>query len=90
MLIEIMHTLKDDIRNGTSIIGFEPSCVAVFRDELGNLFPHREDAKRLKKQVFTLAEFLEKKACGLQGHCHHKAIMKLDCEKAAQKNRAGL
>ena len=96
MLIEIMHTLKDDIQNGTPIVGFEPSCVAVFRDELGNLFPHREEAKRLKKQVFTLAEFLEKKAPGftipainnkaiIQGHCHHKAIMKLDCEKSLLK-----
>jgi len=96
MLVEIMHTLKDDIQNGTPIVGFEPSCVAVFRDELHNLFPHNEEASRLKKQVFTLAEFLEKKAPGfkvpeinnkaiIQGHCHHKAIMKLDSEKSLLK-----
>ena len=96
MLVEIMHTLKDDIQNGTPIVGLEPSCVAVFRDELHNLFPHSEEATRLKKQVFTLAEFLEKKAPDfkvpqinnkaiIQGHCHHKAIMKLDCEKSLLK-----
>ncbi|HEY5405742.1 MAG TPA: heterodisulfide reductase-related iron-sulfur binding cluster, partial [Ginsengibacter sp.] len=96
MLIDILHTLKDDIEEGTPIVGFEPSCVAVFRDELCNLFPHSQEAKRLKKQVFTLAEFLEKEAAHfevpqinnkaiIQGHCHHKAIMKLDCEKSLLK-----
>ncbi len=96
MLIDILHTLKDDIIEGTPIVGLEPSCVAVFRDELCNLFPNNEDAKRLKKQVFTLAEFLEKQAHDfevpqinnkaiMQGHCHHKAIMKLDCEKSLLK-----
>jgi len=70
----------------------EPSCVAVFRDELHNLFPHDEQASRLSKQVFTLGEFLEQKAPDfkipelkqkaiVQGHCHHRSIMKMDCEK---------
>ena len=95
MLIDILNTLKDDIEDGTPIVGFEPSCVAVFRDELCNLFPHSEDAKRLKKQVFTLAEFLEKQAhfevpqinnkAIIQGHCHHKAIMNLNCEESLLK-----
>jgi FAD/FMN-containing dehydrogenase/Fe-S oxidoreductase len=100
MLLEIMHTLKDEIREGVPIVGFEPSCVAVFRDELHNLFPNNEEAARLKKQVFTLAEFLENKAPDFKvpvlkrkaivhGHCHHKAIMKLDCEKSLL-NKTGL
>jgi FAD/FMN-containing dehydrogenase/Fe-S oxidoreductase len=92
MLIEIMDVLKDEITNGIPIVGLEPSCVAVFRDELHNLFPRNELAKRLSQQVFTLAEFLEKKAPDfkvpqlkskaiIQGHCHHKAIMKMDADK---------
>lgn len=44
------------------MVGLEPSCVAVFRDEMCDLIPNDEDAKRLKKQTFTLAEFLELKA----------------------------
>ncbi|MFD0795385.1 FAD-binding and (Fe-S)-binding domain-containing protein [Mucilaginibacter litoreus] len=91
LLREIMESLKDDIVHEVPIVGLEPSCVAVFRDELGNLFPNREDAKRLKKQVFTLAEFLDKKApdfkipefkakAVVHGHCHHKAIMKMDSD----------
>jgi FAD/FMN-containing dehydrogenase/Fe-S oxidoreductase len=91
LLKEIMAALKEDIENEVPIVGLEPSCVAVFRDELGNLFPNNEDAKRLKKQVFTLAEFLEKKApdfkipefrakAVVHGHCHHKAIMKMESD----------
>ncbi|HVS91164.1 MAG TPA: FAD-binding and (Fe-S)-binding domain-containing protein [Mucilaginibacter sp.] len=92
LLREIMIALRDDIENETPIVGLEPSCVAVFRDELINLFPNEEDAKRLTQQVFTLAEFLEKKAPDFEppafkakaivhGHCHHKAIMKFDTDK---------
>ena len=92
LLLEILDTLKDEITNGVPIVGLEPSCVAVFRDELHNLFPHKEDATRLSKQVFTLAEFLENKAPDFKvpelkrkaivhGHCHHKSIMKMRCEK---------
>ena len=91
LLREIMTSLKEDIANEIPIVGLEPSCVAVFRDELCNIFPNNEDAKRLKKQVFTLAEFLEKKApdftipefkakAVVHGHCHHKAIMKMDSD----------
>jgi Fe-S oxidoreductase len=93
MLQQIMDTLYDEIRDGVPIVGLEPSCVAVFRDELHNLFPHNEQASRLSVQVFTLGEFLQKKAPDFKipelkkkaivhGHCHHKSIMKMDCEKA--------
>lgn len=96
MLLQILDVLKDDIKNGVPIVGLEPSCVAVFRDELINLFPHHENASRLSKQVFTLGEFLEKKAPDFKipelkrkaivhGHCHHKSIMKMDGEKAVLK-----
>jgi Fe-S oxidoreductase len=75
------------------VVGLEPSCVAVFRDELINLFPHDENAKRLSQQTFLLSEFLEKKVKEYQppklqrkavvhGRCHHKAIMKLKDEEA--------
>lgn len=93
MLHDIMDSLQNSIRAEIPIVGLEPSCVAVFRDELVNLYPYREDAKRLQQQVYTLAEFLEKKAPDFKvpelqakalvhGHCHHKAIMKMDCDTA--------
>lgn len=91
-LAEIMTALQEDIENQVPIVGLEPSCVAVFRDELVNLFPNREDAKRLQQQVFTLAEFLDKKApdfkvpvlkskAMVHGHCHHKAVMKMKSDE---------
>jgi FAD/FMN-containing dehydrogenase/Fe-S oxidoreductase len=91
-LLQILHSLADEIEAGTPIVGLEPSCTAVFRDEVFEMFPHHENARRLKKQTFTLAEFLEKHAPDyrvpklqrkalVHGHCHHKAVMHLDCEK---------
>jgi FAD/FMN-containing dehydrogenase/Fe-S oxidoreductase len=95
-LHHILDTLKDDIEDGTPLVVLEPSCATVFRDELTNLFPQDENAKRLNHQTFLLSEFLEKRAPGytppklkrkalLHGHCHHKAIMKLDDEEALLK-----
>jgi Fe-S oxidoreductase len=88
-LQHVMVTLGDDIRAGTPIVGLEPSCVAVFRDELTELFPSSEDAKRLARQTFLLSEFLDREHVRLptlhrraivHGHCHHKALMKMDAE----------
>jgi Fe-S oxidoreductase len=96
MLINIMHSLRDPIKNGVPIVGLEPSCVAVFRDELHNLFPHDQQASRLAAQVFTLGEFLETNAphftlpeingsAIVHGHCHHRSVMGMDNEKKILK-----
>lgn len=93
LLRHILTTLASQIEAGIPIVVLEPSCAAVFRDELSNLFPHDENAKRLSQQTFLLSEFLEKKArdyqppklqrrAVLHGHCHHKAIMKMHDEQA--------
>jgi FAD/FMN-containing dehydrogenase/Fe-S oxidoreductase len=96
-LRQIIEALRPQIEAGISIVGLEPSCVAVFRDELVNLFPNDEDARRLSQQTFLLGEFLEKKAGDhqlpqlhrkaiVQGHCHHKAVMGMgDEEKILKK-----
>jgi Fe-S oxidoreductase len=86
-LEEILDTLRDEIRAGVEIVGLEPSCVDVFRDELLNMLPHDEDAKRLSKQVFSFVEFLTDRLedwtppsadarVVVQGHCHHRAAEK--------------
>jgi Fe-S oxidoreductase len=93
LLRQILHTLEPEIIAGTPIVGLEPSCVAVFRDELTNLFPHDENAKRLQKQTFVLSEFLERqqwpgptsplpRKAVVHMHCHHKAIMRTAPEEA--------
>ena len=91
LLRQILDTLQPQIT-----AGLEPSCVAVFRDEMLNLFPNDEDARRLSKQTFLLSEFLERKVQDyqlpqlrrkalVQGHCHHKAIMRMGAEEAVLK-----
>ncbi len=100
MLKQIMEELKHEILDGTPIIGLEPSCISVFRDELTNLFPSDINAKRLKNQTFMLSEFLyhnlkdykfkplHKKAL-IQGHCHHKSVIHFEYEQEILK-RLGL
>jgi Fe-S oxidoreductase len=93
LLRRTLRTLRPQIARGIPMVALEPSCGAVFRDELLNLLPNDEDAKRLHDQTFLLSEFLERYApefrppplhrrALVHGHCHHKAIMKLDSERA--------
>ena len=92
-LLKILDTLLPEIEAGIPVVGLEPSCVAVFRDELTNLFPDDVRARALSQQTFLLSEFLERYAKNFQlpriarkalvhGHCHHKAIMKMNAEEA--------
>jgi Fe-S oxidoreductase len=86
-----LQVLKPHIEAGTPMVALEPSCCSVFRDELHGLMPDRKDACDLVSNTFTLSEFLEKKAhytpprldreAIIQGHCHHKAIMRMDDEE---------
>ena len=95
-LRQIVDALKPVIDEEVSLVGLEPSCLAVFRDELVNLLPEDEDAQRLSRQSFLLSEFLvregfepptlDRKAV-VHGHCHHKAIAKMTNE---EKLLAGL
>ena len=93
LLLQILDKLSPEIEAGIPIVGLEPSCVAVFRDELINLFPHDERAQALSRQTFLLSEFLENRAKDfplprlnrqalLHGHCHHKSLMKMTAEEA--------
>ena len=45
----ILETLRPQIQAGIPVVGLEPSCLAVFRDEMLDLFPNDEDAKRLQQ-----------------------------------------
>src|SRR5580698_2982499 len=93
LLLQILDALSPEIEAGIPIVGLEPSCVAVFRDELTNLFPHDERAQALSRQTFLLSEFLETKAKNfplpqlnrkalVHGHCHHKSLMKMTADES--------
>jgi FAD/FMN-containing dehydrogenase/Fe-S oxidoreductase len=91
-LRRVLDELRKDIQAGTPLVGLEPSCLAVFRDELVSLFPHDVDAQRLKAQSFMLSEFLVRRAPDwpvpqlrrkalIQPHCHHHAVAGFGDEK---------
>lgn len=91
-LCRIIEELREDIRAGTPVIVLEPSCASVFRDELLNLFPHDEDAKRLASETLLLTEFLQKHAPDFEwpklnrkaivhGHCHQKSVLGMKSEE---------
>ena len=88
-----LQALAPHLCAGTPMVVLEPSCCSVFRDEMHGLLPESTEARWLAENTFTLSEFLEKKAPAyqpplfkrqaiVQGHCHHKAIMRFKEEKS--------
>ena len=93
LLLNFLDELSPEIEAVIPVVGLEPSCVAVFRDELLNLFPHDQRAQALSQQTFLLSEFLDRNSHNaplpqlhrkalLHGHCHHKSIMKMTAEES--------
>jgi FAD/FMN-containing dehydrogenase/Fe-S oxidoreductase len=93
LLHRVLDGLRDEIRAGTPVVALEPSCGAVFRNELTNMLPDDEDAKRLARQTYTLGEFLSQHACDWEAprlerkalvhlHCHQRATSDTDCDRA--------
>jgi Fe-S oxidoreductase len=94
-----LSVLRGDIRKGTPVIGMEPSCLAVFRDELTKMLPHDDDAARLARNAHHWAEFFLERDVKLPrlhgealvwGHCHHKATGGIEPELSLLRDRMGL
>jgi len=91
-LREILDALADDIRAGVPVIGLEPACLSVFRDELLNLFPDNELARKLSRQTQLFSDFLmgisdwDAPQLGgealVHGHCHQKSVFGMAAEMA--------
>jgi len=94
-LREILDTLDDDIRAGVPVIGLEPACLSVFRDELPNLFPDDARAAKLAQQSLLFSDFLmtindwDAPQLGgealVHGHCHQKSVFGMAAEMALLK-----
>jgi len=90
VLRRTIQTLAEHVRAGGLVVGLEPSCTAVFRSDMGALFPDHQDVHRLKDHTLTLAELLTAHTPGWQApdltgvhalaqvHCHQHAIMGWD------------
>jgi len=85
LLQQILEILHEEIAAGIPLVGLEPSCLSVFRDELLNFFPNNTLARQLSQQTFLFSEFLIKvvdwqpsqtlqRTAIVQGHCHHQAV----------------
>ncbi len=90
LLRQIMRTLGPEVTRGTPVVGLEPACVATFRDELLNLFPDDERARRLAGNTYMLGEFLAKEGVALPElarkarvhvHCNEYAVLKPEAER---------
>ncbi|SEG84877.1 FAD/FMN-containing dehydrogenase [Thermomonospora echinospora] len=95
-----LDVLREDLRQGTPVVGLEPSCTAVFRADAQEMWPQDPDVRRLGEQTRTLAELLTERApdwwppsvdadAVVQRHCHQYAVMGFDAERRLME-RAGL
>ena len=98
-LRQILDVLRPEIAAGTPLVGLEPSCIAVFRDEMMNLMPEDQDAQRLAGQTYLLSELLVEKAgrfrppklpsrqkAVVHAHCHHKSVLGTGAEEKLLKD----
>lgn len=89
-LNHLLETLGPLAVNGIPIVGVEPSCTAVLRDDMMELLPSDPRARAVAAQTFTLAELLTHPQYGpaelhlpdlsgveivAQPHCHHYSVM---------------
>ena len=93
-----LGVLLGEIRAGTPVVGMEPSCLAVFKDELGKMLPHDDDARRLAEGAYHFGEFFQafgiepprlERSALLWGHCHHKATGGVGSDKDLLRQHGG-
>ncbi len=100
-LADILDRMAAHIDAGLPFIFLEPSCASVFKDELPELFPNDPRARRMREQVWLLADWLADKAPDfaagklngarilIHGHCHHKAVFGGPKKEIALLRQAG-
>ena len=91
----LMDHLGPELDANTWIVGVEPSCIGVFRDELKNIYPDDPRAKKLGQRTLMLAEFLDKhtdfqppktdRKIIVHGHCHQKSILGMAADEKLLK-----
>jgi FAD/FMN-containing dehydrogenase/Fe-S oxidoreductase len=97
LLEETMRVLDPLLKDDIQIVVLEPSCASVFRDELINLYPKDPRAQKIASRTLLFSEFVSRyvdpallpKLQGevlIHGHCHQKALMKMDSVEDVLKN----
>ena len=83
----ILEVVSRQIGEETSapiaVVGLEPGCMSVFKDELLKMFPDDPRAKRLASSVYLLGDFLHDQGYQpprleldvlVHAHCHQKSL----------------
>jgi FAD/FMN-containing dehydrogenase/Fe-S oxidoreductase len=75
--------LQDNADAPIAVVGLEPGCMSVFKDELLKLFPDDPRAKHLASSVWLLGDFLHENGYQpprmeidvlVHAHCHQKSL----------------
>lgn len=91
LLLQAVSVLADDIRAGVPIVGLEPGCLSVFKDELLKQLPGDALATRLSAQTHLFSDFIAEAdfdwprldaSVLVHGHCHQKALFGMKRETA--------
>jgi Fe-S oxidoreductase len=86
--------VREHVRAGGLVVGLEPSCTAVFRNDAPELLPREPDVRSVAEHTVTLAELLSKHTPGweppdlsdtaseaiVQVHCHQHAVLGHDAD----------
>jgi FAD/FMN-containing dehydrogenase/Fe-S oxidoreductase len=83
LLETAVGALASDVFAGVPVVGLEPGCLSVFKDELLKQLPNEPAAKKLSEQTYLFSDFLAQ--VGFQwpkldanvvvhGHCHQKSL----------------
>jgi FAD/FMN-containing dehydrogenase/Fe-S oxidoreductase len=86
-----LDLLLPHVRDGRTVVGIEPSCIATLRSDLVELLPDDPRAAELSRSVKTVAEFVTSigwtppragEKLLVQPHCHHYSVMGYDADQA--------
>ncbi|CAE6695453.1 hypothetical protein R69658_00246 [Paraburkholderia aspalathi] len=91
LLTTILDDLGEDIAAGVPLVGLEPGCLSVFKDELLKQFPDHALATQLSAQTFLFSDFVARQPFDwptlpadviVHGHCHQKALFGMQGDTA--------
>ncbi|MCI0602913.1 FAD-binding protein [bacterium] len=94
VLTRTVSAVSNEFGDDIPMVGLEPGCLSVFRDEIINLFPGNEDAEKLRARTFLLSEFLHSQNVELPTlnrkaivhlHCHQRSVAGIKTEEAILK-----
>jgi FAD/FMN-containing dehydrogenase/Fe-S oxidoreductase len=89
VLTQLISTLDVGATGPVAVVGLEPGCMSVFRDELVKLFPNDPRASRLRDATFLLGDFLVAKNYTpaslpvnvvVHTHCHQRSLFASQAE----------